>query len=1036
MDYPDQLGLWPHQSQAVDMVATYLNRQVRGPRGSGPASLVNVPTGGGKTAIIATVAHWHRRMRRVLVLAPRTAIRKQLAVELAAKRGFLQRKGYAPETLPKTVIHLRSSADIPEVLPEGIYVATIQLIDDLKRVPGQALFNRLADACDAVFVDEGHYEPAASWSETIRDIGRPLILVTATPYRNDLKTFQLEQRSIHVSRYAELAERRFLRRVEVVDIDPDTQNDPDRFVRAVLDAFEDAYGQPPSADKKLIIRCRTEEDIIHIGEAVRQALGSRDAAVGLHENFKADPVRPFERRQPEDPEAADAAPVWIHQHKLLEGVDGPSFRAVAFYGVLGSDRALVQQIGRVVRNPAREADQVALLIDHTGGYIRNSWENYLAYDELLTPGGVLQGINEIVALLEEEAPPVYYVEKKFRRRFRISHPAEYELRRSLRLPLRCHIVRAGARTNMVDLLRSFEKRFKAEGWLFNIITRTEEELILLYVTVAASPLLRDHYFMQRTLQTVIARRQGGYLVFLDTGRPNMGEALQLTAGPLPREALARALSQSEELRVVAVNAQNAALGPSAVRGRSLTAATLEETPPLLDEFQFVASTVKMAGRPAFIERAPDDDPRPDQFSVREVGFRRGRVSDGGARRRLAGWTAWTQALVEAIADPAQSTPDYLGRYAKPLAAPPPASAAESLLIDMDELAEEWVVAPNALGAAQGDPLVIADALVSCIAPANGPANQRDFVLNANGVQVQGNVTFDPAQECYTLHAPNLNRLYRREGAHSLGGIVDDLNQRQGFIILPETPGVIYAGGAFYDPDLGLGPGFDPARLGLDRLLVDRPALRQCATEKGVGQDPAGWAPGSVFHWIDTNRDEILPNADLVLCDDGNRESCDFLMVGRRAGRDVVVLVHAKASSTGGWVSASALYDVCGQAVKQVGTLSPFSPQKPHQVGLWGGSWSDPSGRAADVTHRVRVARGEFAGLSPNEIWARIVEKLGRHDCEREVALVLGASLSPEHLFDEASRMPTPGSAVHVVHQLRSTLAGVVGGGARLRVICG
>lgn len=220
------------------------------------------------------------------------------------------------------------------------------------------------------------------------------------------------------------------------------------------------------------------------------------------------------------------------------------------------------------------------------------------------------------------------------------------------------------------------------------------------------------------------------------------------------------------------------------------------------------------------------------------------------------------------------------------------------------------------------------------------------------------------------------------------------------------------------------------------MLVDRPALRQCATEKGVGQDPAGWAPGSVFHWIDTNRDEILPNADLVLCDDGNRESCDFLMVGRRAGHDVVVLVHAKASSTGGWVSASALYDVCGQAVKQVGTLSPFSPQKPHQVGLWGGSWSDPSGRAADVTHRVRVARGEFAGLSPNEIWARIVEKLGRHDCEREVALVLGASLSPEHLFDEASRMPTPGSAVHVVHQLRSTLAGVVGGGARLRVICG
>lgn len=1036
MDYPEELGLWPHQAQAVDMVATYLNRQSRSARGPGPASLVNIPTGGGKTAVIATVAHWHRRVRRVLVLAPRTAIRTQLASELAAQRGFLQRQGFTSDTLPRPVVHLRSSADIPDDLTEGIYVATIQLIDDLKRIAGRDLFNRLADGCDAVFVDEGHYEPAASWSETIRDLGRPLILVTATPYRNDLKTFQLEKRSIHISRYAELAERRFLREVRVADIAPDTANDPTRFIHSVLDAFEAAFGEPPSAEKKLIIRCRTEEDIVQIGVAVRQALGRDDAALGLHENFRTDPARPYERRQPSDPEAAHAPPIWIHQHKLLEGVDGPSFRAVAFYGVLGSDRALVQQIGRVVRNPTREPDQTALLIDHTGGYIRNSWDNYLAYDDLLTPGGVLQGINEIVSLLEEGAPPVYYVEKKFRRRLHLGQTPEQEIRHSLRLPLRCHIVRAGAMTTTAALLSYFEKRFREESWPYNVVTQTDNELILLYVTIAASPLLRDHYFMQRTLQTVVARRRGDYLVFLDTGRPNMGEAGRLTAGPLPRDALARALSQSEELRVVAVNAQNAALGPSAVRGRILTAATLEATPPMLDEFQFVASTVKMAGRPAFVARAPDDDPRPDQFSIREIGFRRGRVSDGGARRRLAGWTDWTDALVRAVADPAQTAPDYLRRYAKPLAAPPPAPAAESLLIDMNGLPEEWVVGPNALGAPQGDVLSIADALVACTLPANGPPGQRAFLLNANGAAIQGHVTFDAQDGDYLLHAPDLDRLYRRANGPNHGGIVDDLNQRQGFMILPETPGIIYAGGAFYDPDLGLGPGFDPARLGLDRLLLHRPALRHCATEKGVGQSPDGWAQGSVFHWIDTNPDDILPNADLIVCDDGNRESCDFLMVGRRNGRDVVVLIHAKATSPGGWVAASTLYEVCGQAVKQVGTLSLFSPQKPHQVASWSGPWRDPSGRAADVANRIRVARGDFAGLTPDKIWDKIVEKLGGHDCEREVVLVLGASLSSQHLFAEAQRSPPSGSAVHVVHQLRSTLAGVVGAGARLRVFCG
>lgn len=1038
MDYPDNLSLWDHQAQSVATLSAYFDRH-GGKRGATtPSALVNIPTGGGKTAVIATVAHWHEKLARVMVLAPRSAIRSQLALELAARRGFLQRLGYAPDTLPKTVFHLRSSSEIPHTIGEGIYVATIQLIDELRGMRGQALFKRLAGALDAVFVDEGHYEPAASWSETIRSLSRPVVLITATPYRNDLKTFNLDGRSIHVSRHKELVAQRYLRRVEIADIDPAAAGDPDTFVQHVLQAFVTAYGAPPSSDQKLIIRCRTEQDIQQIGEAVRQQLGSADAALCLHENFRKDDARPFEKRQPSDPEAAGAPPVWIHQHKLLEGVDGPSFRAVAFYGVLGSDRALVQQIGRVVRNPTRARDQTALLIDHTGGYVRASWENYLRYDEMLTPGGVLQGINEIVSLLEEGAPDVYYVERQFRRRLQLSGGhTEAELCRSLRLPLRCHIVRAG-RLDMDSLNGLLQRRFLEESWPFRVVSRSENQLIVIYVTIAASPLLRDHYFMQRTLQVIVARRHGEHLVYLDTGRPNIGsEAGQLIAGALPRDALARALSQSRNLRVVAVNAQNAALGPSTIRGRILTGPTLEDTPPLLDEFQFVASTVKMAGQPEHLPRAPDDDPRPDQFNVREVGFRRGRVSDGGARRRLSGWIAWTDALLAAVADPAQAAPAYLDRYAKPLSRPPAEPAPRSLLLDMDGLREEWSVAPNPFGAVAGEALEIEDALVDCVAPpAGGAGGKRAFTLLANGVQVSGEAWFNAQGECYEVDAPDLDRLYRRTAPPSHGGFVDDLNQRQAFIVLPETADVIYAGGAFYNPNLGLGAGFDPARLGLGRLLTEHATLRDRRTEKGVGNTAAGWAANSVFDWIDSNPDLILPDADLIVCDDGTRESCDFLFSGQRNGRDVVLLVHAKAASSGGIVSASALYDVCGQAVKQVGTLSLFGPQRPHQVGLWDGPWDDPGHRANQVSARLRRARGEFAGLTPDEIWARLVEKLTRHDAEREVVLVLGGMLRPQSLFAMARQDPTPSAAVHVIHQLRSTLAGVVGGGARLRVLCG
>jgi hypothetical protein len=1036
MDYPDELSLWPHQAQAVDTISAYFDRNVAKRRGSAPAALVNVPTGGGKTAIIATLGHWHPALKRVLVLAPRTAIRTQLAAELAARRGHLQRQGYATDNLPRQVFHLRSSSDLPDELPEGIFVATIQLLDDMRSFPGQALFERIGKACDAIFVDEGHYEPAASWSQTIRNLGRPTVLVTATPYRNDLKAFNIDKGAIHVSRYKELADQRFLRRVKVADIDPDAAGDPVTFVDSVLNTFVAEYGAAPSGATKLIIRCRSEQDIRQIGEQIRQHPLGAGGVLCLHENFTPDQIRPWEKRQPIDPEADDAPAIWVHQHKLLEGVDGPSFRAVAFYGILGSDRALVQQIGRVVRNPKRARNEWALLIDHTAGFIRKGWENYLAYDAMLTPGGVLQGINEIVTILEQGAPGVYYVERKFRRRLRMDSDAERDLRRSLRLPLRCHIVRAGG-LDMAALKRLLERRFRDESWPWRVVSQRDDELLVLYVMIAASPLLHDHYFMQSALQVVVARRRGDHLVYLDTGRPNLGaEAASLVAGPIPREALARALSQSRELRVVAVNSQNAALGPSSVRGRSLTAATLEETPPLLDEFQFVASTVKMAGRPAFQQRAPDEDPRPDQFSVREIGFGRGRVSDGGARRRLSGWIAWTDALLAAISDPTQPSPSYLERYATPLSAPPADPTPVSLLIDVSGLAETYAVAPNNLGATVGDPLQIEDALLVCgPPPAAANPNDRSFTMVANGAQVSGLVRFDPTSECYALESAPLARLYRRIDAPSMSDLIDDLNQRQGFVVLPQTAGVIFAGGAFYDPKLRLGAAFNPRSLALDHLFEVHAALRGCQSEKGQGQDPHGWAQGSVFQWIDTNIDQILPGAELVLCDDGTRECCDFLVSGQRNGRDVVALVHAKAAG-GSWVAASALYDVCGQAVKQVGALSLFSAQRPHQVHLWDGPWTDPAAKAGDVASRIRHASGAFAGLNGEQIWSQIGERLSRQDTEREVVLVLGASLSPPHLFQEAALDPTPPSAVHAVHLLRSTLAGVVGAGARLRVICG
>jgi hypothetical protein len=120
----------------------------------------------------------------------------------------------------------------------------------------------------------------------------------------------------------------------------------------------------------------------------------------LHEAFTLDPGRPWVRRQPTDPEAADAPAIWIHQHKLLEGVDGPSFRALAFYGVLGSARALVQQIGRVIRNPFMDTAENALMIDHSDGFLADMWARFLEYDSAIDQTKMMLGLNDFAASFE------------------------------------------------------------------------------------------------------------------------------------------------------------------------------------------------------------------------------------------------------------------------------------------------------------------------------------------------------------------------------------------------------------------------------------------------------------------------------------------------------------------------------------------------------------------------------------------------------------------------------------------------------------
>lgn len=1035
MFYPSKLKLWPHQAEAADKLGRYFDSRLRSKTASAKhaSALVNIPTGGGKTAVIAAVAHWHPRVNRALVLAPRAAIRDQLLLELSASRGHLLRVGLEPSALPKTVHGIRAAGQIPDVLPgRSIFVSTIQLVHDVARDPNRKdAYLKLVRNFDAIFVDEGHYEPAKDWSTSIRDLKCPIALVTATPYRNDLKQFDLDPEYLHVSRYTDLMNARVLRHLQVTQQRASALQTPREFVNSVLATFVREYGEPPTSKRKLIIRCKSQDAIRHIGDAARSHRLGRNGVLCFHENFQWNPDRPWELRQPQDPESPDAPAVWIHQHKLLEGVDGPSFRAVAFYGVLGSARSLVQQIGRVLRNPTKARGEVALLIDHSEGRIAGMWERFLAYDKQVSAESLLEGLNEVSAAYDRALPAIVYADRQFRQRLIFETSTEEELRKSLRLPMRCQLWALRRGESLSPLASLARNRLMEEDYTFRVVTESQQEVIILFAKHGTSALLEDHYFVERELHALVAYRARDVVAVMDTsGSALCAEAVGQVGSPLTRTATARLLTGSPSMRLTEVAARNAALGPFSVRRRSTWAASLSDTPPAIDEFQYVASAVTAVDRAGIASESNSD-----KFSVRSIGFGRARVSDSSGRVELPNWQTWAHRLIDQVLDDSARPPAYLDRFARPLDSPPTAPLPKNILIDVHEARHEFVV--SAIDETDATAFDMDDTCVDCARDPANPDGPRTFRVTANGIECAAHLEYQADTRRYLITSSDLENRYRYEDRALTGNLVKYLNDNQAFVVIPESPHTIYAEGAFYNPRLRTGRSFDPKSLGLSAVLTVHTDLHACVSEKGdrASATPAGWATDTVFNWIDANCAELLDGANLILCDDGKNECCDFILAGRRGGRDVVVMAHAKGNRQPSVVSAKSLHEVCSQASKQVGTLAPFSPIRPAQVARWSTAWQGPNGEGR-VDRRIRRARGAWAGLSGAELWKRLEEILQRPNTEREVVLVLGGCLRRDQFFTQCQQVNTPAPAIHVLYLLRSTLAAVMGVGAKLRILCG
>lgn len=782
-----------------------------------------MPTGTGKSGVIASTAHALGGSRHVLVLAPWDALVEQLKIDIQTR--FWSRLGMTAPSSRATLRLLPSTADqiLDDANKPSIFVSTITSLRQLQQRQF-ATYERLGSLVSLVIVDEGHYEPAPDWSEAVRGLGQPVILFTATPYRNDFKFFDVDRKFFYSYPHHRAERDRFLRTVSFED---SVFDGPGDFCAGLLAFCKRTFGKAKE-QPRVIVRCASEEAVHQITTALAAAGKS---VVGIHERFERSADGRFRPDVPA-PDTFDTAQFWVHQYKLIEGIDDPSFRVVAIFQPLGNERSFVQQVGRVLRNPGRRPNETAWVYSHPAHNLKDSWEAYREYDR-----GVAQEAFRSPAEFARSLP-LQYVVGRFRSGFDLD-------------AAQLHDQLDYARATQVFLVTDAFKLDLLEGSIRDewnddydlelgqkTLTPDANTRVLPYISTQNSPFLLRKAFPQYEFGYTVFRRVRNYLFYFDS-QGRTPKALEPTPRVAP--AILERLFTGSTARLTSVALRNINVGRYDVRRRSSQAYSIGELAPDLGDHTHVASTA--SGLTASTTSTPG------RLVSRYVGFSRSRVHDRvGGTTRFQEYIEWLEQVATELDNSSVTTLPVFDRYAE-VVNPPQDPQPVNILLDFEQ--DRFEESPSFTATATSQTLMIDELCLGVDAKGN-------FQCAANGRSYPVGVVWDAPTGVYLLESPALNRDYVMKELLSLRrplSLVAFLNREQAFRVIPRSQGEeysVYSRGRFYRPRVALWGRVATGRFDLLNIIEGVQALGTIGSEKGGPHSAtaAGWANGTVFNLID------------------------------------------------------------------------------------------------------------------------------------------------------------------------------------------
>jgi len=852
---------------------------------------------------------WNRRDdARQIIVGTFNALHAVLGIEPPAHRSMQGRQARAPAAvLSKCKVNPREN--------------------------GVENFRGVLRKTDLLIVDEGHYEPAFSWAQCVAALDVPTIIFSATPYRNDFKYFNVFGNFAFNLSFDEAVENRLIRAVTYRERNTPQPNPRARaartdeslkdFVSFVRERAENYRLVPEGRPAKCIVHGATYEALKKLQcEFYRQDPALR--AVLIHDAHKGDEKRlngdlrklgrraeaalaPYRFEHVSDASKPGGvglkSRVWLHQFKLLEGIDNADFHEIFLYDGFRSARELIQQVGRALRysDTTRKQLESATVFgsqrrfDRWAGVeiieavAKRQWENYRAYESYVDrePNRAFTAETQLLSLLKKTAPEWQYIGREFRKGFFIDESATMD---EYVVPRRAVICRfrapdngkSGTKKNgsSVPTDTHFDHMARACAEALQLEDRFDIRLVpapsggnsefkdvrlIRYLTWANSKSLRQQSIPEWNLGIMAIVRSPPYVFLLDTESICVDfERLGLfSASP---EEMKRLFSDPQAAvgvrqdRIRIVEATSAGLDLSEMGIRSMTIRKRDLSDGYFDLAEASQAPSSLHGV-ALLD---------DRTTRRQLSIRRGRVADPTTRYvGLLDYVRWTRSIASALDDTAVVAHPFFNRFAQEVEPPEKDDGeARNILLDIWDLLNSDDIS---LEDRHWDPKVAKEILEfdRCLELENSAQEGEDseyaFVL---GGKYELRATYTrrntiPPRGRYTLRCPELDEALLTPKTPSPGtleisafgggytahaaSLMALINQTQCFRVIPAAEGVVYANGVFFKPSIN----WEAIRAGAQGNLLDlleiSPSLASVVSEKGEsGVTPNTWATHSQF----------------------------------------------------------------------------------------------------------------------------------------------------------------------------------------------